>query len=348
VTGASRILVGVLAALVFVGLAVWTAKDELGGERPVLAEGDAQAEAERGDPRRPGVPDSLRGTEVDGALVVGADGRFVPSKDTVRLFDYFLSVHGEEAEELTLARLDERIAQRLPADAVPDARAFLARYVQYRERGRELEQALERAVEPGGADVLAGRLAELRALRREIFGAELAQTLFGDDESLAEAAIERRRIFDDPSLSDRARIEKLAEVQSRLPESVRRSEEEALVPLRLHEDEAAAIAAGASRAEIQTLRERAVGRDAAERLADLDQQRADWDRRIEVYRLERDRVLANIGDAPEAQKSEFMKRVRERHFKQDELPRVEALDRIDLRERAGDTTPPPPGAPPQR
>ena len=69
-TGASRILVGVLAALVFVGLAVWTAKDELGGERPVLPEGDAQAEAERGDPRRPGVPDSLRGTEVDGALVV--------------------------------------------------------------------------------------------------------------------------------------------------------------------------------------------------------------------------------------------------------------------------------------
>jgi lipase chaperone LimK len=337
----ARVVAGLLAAVLLAGLGWWTASQALQRRGPVLAEAE-EREREDAPPRLPGLPGSLTGTEVDGALVVDAEGRFAPSKDTLRLFDYFLSVHGEEGEELILARLDEQIVQRLPPGAVPDARAFLARYTDYRHRGRDLELVLDAQAEPGAADALAAALAELRALRREVFGAELAQALFGDEESLAEVAIERRRVFDDPNLGDRDRIARLAEIQARLPESARRAEEEALLPLRLHEDETAALAAGASPAEIQALRERAVGADAADRLSALDRERAEWDRRISVYKLERDRVLQNVHDAPEERRAEFMQRVRERHFNAAELPRVEALDRIDLREKTSASAPPPP------
>jgi hypothetical protein len=68
----------------------------------------------------------------------------------------------------------------------------------------------------------------------------------------------------------------------------------------------------------------------------------DWDRRLAVYRAERDRILANVREAPPERKAHFLKQVRERHFHRDELARVEALDRIEMRERAGDAAPPPP------
>jgi len=270
---------------------------------------------------------SLAGTDVDGDLGVDGAGRFAPGPEALQLFDYFLSAQGEEPLSVIRARIHAEIESRLPESVREEARIFFEDYLDYlREMG---------SLDPigPGADEMEGRLASLERLRQEHFGAELAETLFADEEKRARLSIERRRILDDSQLSDRERIEALADLQRQLPEHVREAEREAHLPLRLAMAEDRLRAEGAGEGEIRALRERMLGPEAAERMDQLDRQRRIWERRVEAYRRERDAVLDEIADADEPTRARFIRNVRERHFAPDELPRVEALDRIEARQQ---------------
>ena len=288
-------------------------------------------------PDAPGeLPSSLEGSEPDGELLVDEAGRFAPSPEALRLFDYYLAAQGEETEDVIRARIEEEIEERLAPEAAAQARDLLDRYLRYLHAGRELGEAGPRA------DELAENAGRLHALRHEIFGPVVAGMLFDEEERMTQVAIERRRILDDPNLDDRQRIQQLAALQDRLPEDVRRAEAEAMAPLRLAREEEELRQAGASDAEIRALREETVGVDAAERLDQLDRRRADWAERIAAYRAERDRVLENVKAGDDANRAHYLRGVRERYFSPEELPRVEALDRIEMRERSHDALPPAP------
>jgi lipase chaperone LimK len=140
--------------------------------------------------------------------------------------------------------------------------------------------------------------------------------------------------MNDPTLDARERIRRLAELQSELPENVQRAEAEAHSPLRLARDEERLRAEGASEEEIQAMREEQARAAETQRQDDLDRTRAAWSVRMLAYREERDRVLANVSSAPDEAKAVFLSRVRERHFEPEEIPRVEALDRLELRDRS--------------
>src|SRR5512144_31870 len=73
-------------------------------------------------------PRSLRGTRVDGGLAVDADGRFLPTRDARRLFDYFLTATGEATDAEVRTRIEREIARRLPPDAAREAGRLLERY----------------------------------------------------------------------------------------------------------------------------------------------------------------------------------------------------------------------------
>jgi lipase chaperone LimK len=220
------------------------------------------------------------------------------------------------------------VRRRLPETAGAEALALYDRYLQYRARVAAISRTL-----PDPTD-MERRHQLVRELRREMFGPSVAYALFQQQERIEEVAVERRRVMNDPTLSDRQRIERLAEIQARLPEEVRRAEAEAYSSLRLAREEDELRAGGGSEAEVQALREQSVGVEAAERLGNLDRERASWALRMQDYREERDRVMAGTTNAPEEAKAAFLRRVRERHFAPDELPRVEALDRIEMRDRS--------------
>jgi lipase chaperone LimK len=265
---------------------------------------------------------------VDGELRVDAAGRLQPGPETLRLFDYFLSARGEESDLAIRMRVAAEVQRRLPEGARAEALAIYDRYVAYLARGAAIDEQV-----PDPADI-ERRYQLVRELRREVFGPSLAYALFAEQERIEGVAVERRRVMDDPTLSDREKIERLAEIQARLPEDIRRAEAEAYAPLRLTREEDELRARGGSDAEVQALREQLVGEEAAGRLAELDRERERWSERMAAYRLERDRVMDGTLNAPEEARIAFLRRVRERHFTPEELPRVEALDRIELRERS--------------
>lgn len=318
----ARLALGAAGALVLAGF-VW----RLGGSDPAGPPGDAPASGTRAAfgseappataPALPPLPASLAGTGVDGDLRVDGEGRFVATPDAIDLFDYFLAASGEESLALIRARIEREIETRLPPDARADARDLLERYLAYREALRE-EASAEGLAEAS----LEQRFQRIRELRRGWFDAAEREALFAAEEERWRVDLERRRVATDPGLTAEERARRLAALDAELPAEIREGREAALAATRLRRDEASLRDRGASDAEIDALREERFGREAADRLAELDRRRSDWDRRMARWLTERDRLEA-AGIPPQEIAAQ-----RALRFQGPELQRVLALERI--------------------
>ncbi|MCC6763902.1 MAG: lipase chaperone [Deltaproteobacteria bacterium] len=307
-------------------------EDGLGARRaaPPARDGAAPAPA---DPLAPPLaagdtlprPRSLRGTRVDGGFVVDADGRFVPTIDARRLFDYFLTATGEVAADALRSRIVREIERRLPPQPAAEAVALLDRYLAYRARVRALATA------DAPDDDLDSRLASLMAIRREALGPEAADAFFAEEEADARRLLETRRIANDPTLAPEeraARVEAIfAAGEADLPPEVREARATARLATTLRAAEDQIRARGGEAAEIAAVRERLAGPEAAGRLAALDRERAAWRERVAAFRTARGRIRhdARLGeDARAAAETRLL----EESFTPTERRRVEALDRL--------------------
>ncbi|WP_437941933.1 lipase secretion chaperone [Sorangium sp. So ce341] len=265
-------------------------------------------------PRTAAAP-SLRGTDVDGAVLVDANGDLIVGPELLALFDYFLSATGEVPAAAIRARIVAAIRERAAGPAADQAIALLDRYLGYREAAGAARAA--QAADP------TERLAALREIRRAHFGDEVAAQLFGDEEREGEAAIEASRVLADATLSPEERDARLAEVEAALPEHLREAREAAVRPLVQQAEEQALRAAGASDEELHAHRVATVGPEAADRLAELDRQRADWQRRLDAFESARAAIAATEAD-PEARRA-AEEALLARAFTPEERLRVRAL-----------------------
>ncbi len=306
------------------GLAAWWAADRSGPAAPPPAvqasspEPSPRARA-RSDTHLPPGPGSLRGTEVDGELTVGADGHLLPTPGTITLFDYFLSASGEEPPPRIRARIVAHLRANAPPIAAAEAEALLDAYLQYRERMRALTTEGRPPAE------LERRLQWIREERRRAFGADVAEALFGEEEQVVSLDLERRKVAGDPSLSSAERARRLEQIEARLPEPVREARQRAALPARVDREVEELRAAGAGEAEIFAARERAFGVPAARRLAALDAEREAWQARLDDYRAERARIVADVSLTPEAREASLQALLDERFDARERL-RIRALD----------------------
>jgi len=269
------------------------------------------------------VPASLSGTDEDGALRVDDRGELLVGPEILAFFDYFLAASGEESAAAIRARILKRIREKLKEPAAGQASQLLDKYLAYREATRTIKAGAE-------GDIQA-RLDALRRLRREHFGAGDADKLFGVEERATAVAIAQQRVQRDPDLSPEERKRRLDELEAQLPEDVKKARQAALGSLRQREDEQALRAAGATDEEIQRHRVDAVGQEAADRLKDLDQQRAAWKKRVAAFQAERDAIVRSQPDS--AARDTAIQKLLNDSFSPEERLRIKALDAIA--ERAG-------------
>lgn len=321
-------LLVVVAALLAAGLLVlrWLPLSpalEGAAHAPALRAGPAGGEgapaAEPAAQDLPDLPASLQGSTVDGELTTDANGRFVPNRDALAVFDYFLSATGEEPDDVIHARIAAHIRGALAPAAAAEAEALLDTYLRYRERIRELTTS---GTPP---DDLERRLQWIREERRSVFGPALAESLFGEEERVVDLDLERRSVLTDASLSREEKARRLEEIESRLPDRVREARRHASAPARSAREVEALRAAGASDAEVFAARSRALGAEAAERLAALDRENAAWQARVDAYRAERARVLADAS-LSEAERDAKVEALRAARFDERERLRVRALE----------------------
>lgn len=279
-------LVLMLAAGVVLAVALSGWRRETAPARaPVPSAANAQASAAApASARRPAAPagagDSLRDTAVDGALTLDAAGKPVVDRAMRRLFDYFLTRLGER--DLAAIRNDLRryLQPRLGAPAQAQVLAWFDAYV-----------ALEResAALGVGSDLRAD-LERRRELRRRRLGAAVAQAWYGEEELRLAQTIARQALLRDHGLTPAQRAARLRELEAAQSDATRVESDNVTLAMRQSAQfEAQGIGPERRYAE----REAAFGAPAAQRLADLDQRRAHWNRRVAEYRAGRERVLAD-------------------------------------------------------
>jgi lipase chaperone LimK len=266
------------------------------------------------------LPGSLNGTDVDGWLGVDDDGNLVVTPGARWFFDYFLSAAGEEPPEQMRARIVAEIERRLPSSGAHQAIALLDRYLAYRQQVRA-------TFEPGAPDDLRRRLEQLHDLRQQTFGDADAAALFGEEEHVQAVDIQRRELRRDGTLTADERQRRLDALEQQLPDSVRAARTQAFAPAQLRQDEEQLRAADASAEELRALRQQRFGAEAADRLAALDRERAEWQQRLDDYRSARHAIDDNRSLTPQARADALAALLAER-FNPEEQVRIEALDTV--------------------
>ena len=210
---------------------------------------------------------------------VDANGRLVVAPDLRRFFEYFFIASGEESDRAD--RRPHRRGDRRPADGRrrrATRMALLERFLRYRERAPRPWLATA----PDDVEARARRAAP--AARARYSATADAAALFADEDALFAAALAERQ-HPRRSVADRRRARRPA--RRAATRNCRRTSATRAPPAHRaardsRDDEAALRAAGGvGRRTSSALREQAVGTDAADRLAALDQQRAAWQARVD-------------------------------------------------------------------
>lgn len=236
-------------------------------------------------------PTSLRGTEVDGELLVDARGNLVLTSQVRHLFDYFLSLIGEESSLQARQRIRDHLTALLDEPARGQALELLETYLDYQYQLVDLEARFP--VAERLEDLLAREQA-VQQLRARLFSREAHEAFFAGEEIYNNFTLERLTIQQDPSLSDREKGLAIEALRESLPAEM----QQLLVPQihnDLREQTLALRAAGADETRIRQLRMGMLGPEATERLEELDRSRAEWRERVEAFQQERERILSQPG-----------------------------------------------------
>ena len=257
---------------------------------------------------------SLQGTRPDGAVHVAPDDSVVADARLIELFDYYLSTVGEKSPAAVRAEIERELDRTLRPPAAAAAKRVLARYIAYRQALAGLHA--DRRLAGPDAAALKRRLNALRGLRAQYFSPREIAAIFGREDAASADALARMEIRDDRTLSAQQKQARLAALDAGLPADVRAAREAPLKIVRVQEEAERLRAGGAGEEDVFRLRAEAFGADAAQRLADVDQEEAAWKRRIDAYLAERRGLHDEVAVAA----------LRNRMFSEDEQRRLGAYE----------------------
>jgi lipase chaperone LimK len=265
-------------------------------------------------------PDSLRGTRVDGAVHLNARGAPIADRELRRLFDYFISRIGERDEQQIRGDLESYLEAGFAPTAVAQVMVWFDSYM-------TLERSAASLATTGGDPRAA--VVRLRALRQERMGEAIAEAWWGDEDRYLDYTLARQDLIDDRSLDIAQRQRQLVELERTLDPArlaLIQQQDQAELSLRQSEDYALRNVPAAQRfAE----RERQYGSEAAQRLADLDAQRNQWDGRLRDYALQRQKIMGNTSLSI-AQRDQQLQSLLNRGFDANERRRVDVMARNNL------------------
>lgn len=246
----------------------------------------------------PALPPTLAGTRQEVRLRLTAQGDLLVEPAVLQLFDYYLSAIEDEPIERVLQRIQWDIASQLQGQPRRQAVELLQQYLDYRLALPQLD--VPAGMEP---EALRQRLQAISALRRQHFGLENSALLFAEDEATDQHLIDRLASQSEPA------AEQPASAEGREIELIQQVQ--------------ALRQRGASEAEVLALRERTLGAEAAQALAELDRQQARWQARLAAFSEQRQRILKS--PLAETERQQAIERLLAEQFDERERLRVRAL-----------------------
>lgn len=190
--------------------------------------------------------------------------------DLVRIFEQLIGNRS--------AAPDHELALRVPSAHVEQAQALFERYSRYREALAGVERA---GIGETQAEILESVVASRREVQQQFFSeAEIAE-LFGEDYRYDAFTIERLRLKERADLTlpqKEAMLEQLTVAM--LSTEQREARRSALLPVKVMQQNAVLEKNLATPEQRLEARSAAFGAGAASRMAEVDRQEADWQRRI--------------------------------------------------------------------
>ena len=250
------------------------------------------------------LPNSLRGTTLDNALQVDDKGQLIISIDLKDLFDYFLSTITEEDLDTILLRINEYLEHYLQEPALSESKAILAQYIDFKyslmslekEMGNELAQMSQQDKANGGyLNFLKKQMDQRNALRSQHLDLNVYEAFYEDEQRYDEYTYSKLLVTSDTSLSASEQFDKITELQSTLPEDVRKSIRNTQITDELKIRTEQLLLSGGDQEQIRELRREMFGDEAVQRFDKLDQQRALWTSRVDSYLTQRRDILNSQG-----------------------------------------------------
>ncbi len=264
---------------------------------------------------------SMEGTQTDGKLEE-AQGELVVNAELRLMFDYYLAATGEKSLAEIRKEIEKVLDQRLRPHAAAQAKQLLARYLQYKTALFDSEKQLGQQVQSATmmATAMRARWQAMQNLRLQYFSAKESQAMFGFDDAYDLDAIARLEIANNRALTEAEKQARLRTLDENLPADLKEAKNAPLQVIRLEEQANAMRNQGASEDDVYRMRAAAISPDAANRLAQVDREEADWKSRIQRYLNER-RSLLSLG-LNEIQLSQSMQELRNRYFSTQEQLRL--------------------------
>ena len=254
------------------------------------------------------LPASLKGTQVDGEIIIDENKQLVVTEGLRRLFDYFLSAIGEEDEAVIFARVESYIRHHTPEPAASQAVAIFGKYVAYLKALPEIEKRYGnlqlQATKNGELDLnaIAQQKQDVASLRQQYFDKTTIEAFFGASDSYDDYSMEMVRINQNEQMSEAQKQAARQDYVSRLPDGAIKTnimQQANLNELMARTEQMKA--AGASPEALYNMRRELVGAPAAERLAQVDQEDANFDQRFTQYQTQKQRLLNQSANPAEAQ-----------------------------------------------
>ena len=297
---------------------------------------DSPASSASADPTKSGGWDggafapSLAGTDIDGNLQADADGNLVISIDIKDFFDYFFSAVGERSSEDVIAEIERQIHARLPAKAAAQALQMMQDYISYQEQMATLMQQPLIPAELQNyqyyAETMVSTFEQLRALRRQYFSPDTVDAFFGLEEAYGEYAVKTLQLQADTTLSDDDKVEKIAALESLLPQQMIDADRTARARAAVADSARSQFDAGASPESVKATLEQQFDEATASEIYSFYQREDRWRKRLDKFLTEKSALAAS--SMAESDRQRALDELRKRQFSSEELARLASEEAI--------------------
>jgi lipase chaperone LimK len=227
-------------------------------------------------------PKSLEGIDLNIALPLDDDGNLIVGLELKDLFELYLSAMGEEDLADILLRIQSALAQQLTAPALGQGYDALKRFIDYKVELANLEKQ-----QPDGnlseLENIRQQKEILAAIQQEYFSPIESAALFAAETEYDTFMLEHLTIQQNEDLTTLEKQQQIESLEASLPEEVRAGRESAMAPAKVYQQAQVMKAEGQSDADIYQMRSQALGEEAATALAQLDQQRNQWQQRVDIF-----------------------------------------------------------------
>jgi lipase chaperone LimK len=237
-------------------------------------------------------PKSLEGIDLNIELPLDSDGNLIVGMELRDLFELYLSAMGEEQLDDILLRTQNALAQQLTAPALEQGYDALKRFIDYKVELANLEkQPLDSNLSE--LENIRQQKEILAAIQQEYFSPAENDALFAAETEYDAFMLEHLTIQKNQNLTATEKQQQVEALEASLPEEVRIGRENAMAPAKVYQQAQAMKAAGQTESDIYQMRAESLGEEAASALAQLDQQRNQWQQRLDVFNSEYQSISAS-------------------------------------------------------